>query len=153
MGYSLGAIFLFLLAFPGVGQAQEQTQALTYEMAREAAEAAEAEARRNNWNVTIVVADADAVPVYLKRLTGASPRSYEIAMRKARTSAATGLTTQVYGERLEAGQVEEVPDGVNFAGGVPIIVDGEVIGAIGTSGVRAEEDAQISQAGVDAITQ
>ncbi|MQA92335.1 MAG: hypothetical protein GEU90_19265, partial [Gemmatimonas sp.] len=47
---------------------------------------------------------------------------------------------------------DEVPDGVTFAGGVPILIDGTVVGAVGTSGVRAEEDEQVSQAGVDAIT-
>lgn len=128
-----------------------QEPALTYEMAEEAADAAEAEARRNGWNVTIIVADADGLPVYLKRLTGASPRSYDIAMRKVATSVATGLTTAEYGRQREAGQVDEVENGVTFAGGVPIIVNGEVIGAIGTSGVRAEQDEVVSQAGVDEI--
>ncbi|MEX2584274.1 MAG: heme-binding protein [Gemmatimonadota bacterium] len=149
LGITFGAALFLALAFPSSGVAQEQ--ALTYEMARAAAEAAEAEARSNDWNVTIIVTDAEAVPIYLKRLTGASPRSYEIAMRKARTSVASGLTTAVYGERLEAGQVAEVPDGVTFAGGVPIVVDGEVVGAVATSGVAAIDDAQISQAGVDVI--
>ena len=131
--------------------ARAQEQALTYEMARTAAEAAEAEARRNNWNVTIVVADAAGIPVYLKRLTGASPRSYDIAMGKARTSGATGLTTAEYGQRRQAGTVAEVENGITFAGGVPIIVNGQTIGAIGTSGVRADDDERISRAGVEAI--
>lgn len=139
-----------IISLPNTLAAQEQS--LTYETAQRAVEAAEAEARDNNWNVTIIVTDADAVPVYLKRLTGASPRSYEIAMRKAQTSVASGLTTAVYGQRVEAGEVDEVPDGVTFAGGVPILIDGTVVGAVGTSGVRAEEDEQVSQAGVDAIT-
>lgn len=142
--------FLGLLATTA-RPAAAQAPALTYEMAEEAAEEAEEFARENGWNVTIIVADAEGIPVYLKRLTGASARTYDIAMRKARTSAATGLTTADYGQRLEAGQVEEVPDGVTFAGGVPIIVNGETIGAIGTSGVRAEEDEQVSRAGVEEI--
>lgn len=144
------ALMLFVGALPPRALAQEQT--LTFELAQQAADAAEAEARRNGWNVSIVVTDADGVPVYVKRLNGASARSYEIAMRKARTSVASGLTTQIYGERREAGQVEEVPDGVTFAGGVPIIIDGQVAGAVATSGVAASDDAIVSQAGVDAIT-
>jgi glc operon protein GlcG len=126
-------------------------QALTYEMAVQVIDAAEAEARKNKWNVTIVVTDAAGVPVVLRRLTGASPRSYDIASRKAATVVATKLTTAVYGEQLKAGSVKEVPNGITFAGGVPIMRGSEFIGAVGTSGVRAIEDEQISKAGASAI--
>jgi glc operon protein GlcG len=126
-------------------------QALTYEMAVQVIDAAEAEARKNKWNVTIVVTDAAGVPVVLRRLTGASPRSYDIATRKAATVVATKLTTAVYGEQLKAGTVKEVPNGITFAGGVPIMRGSEFIGAVGTSGVRAIEDEQISKAGAAVI--
>ena len=78
-------------------------QALTYEMAVQVIDAAEAEARKNKWNVTIVVTDAAGVPVVLRRLTGASPRSYDIATRKAATVVASKLATSAYGEQLKAG--------------------------------------------------
>ena len=126
-------------------------QALTYQMALQVIDAAEAEARKNNWNVTIVVTDAAGVPVVLRRLSGASPRSYEIATRKAATVVATKLATSAYGEQLKAGAVKEVPNGITFAGGVPIMRGTEFIGAVGTSGVRAIEDEQISKAGAGAI--
>src|SRR5688500_5893276 len=126
-------------------------QALTYEMAQQVIDAAEAEARKNKWNVTIVVTDAAGVPVVLRRLTGASPRSYDIATRKAATVVATKLATSAYGEQLKAGTVKEVPNGITFAGGVPIMRGTEFIGAVGTSGVRAIEDEQISKAGAGAI--
>lgn len=126
-------------------------QALTYEMAVQVIDAAEAEARKNKWNVTIVVTDAAGVPVVLRRLTGASPRSYDIATRKAATVVATKLTTAIYGEQLKAGSVKEVPNGITFAGGVPIMRGAELIGAVGTSGVRAIEDEQISKAGAGVI--
>jgi len=126
-------------------------QALSYEMAVQVMDAAEAEARKNKWNVTIVVTDAAGVPVLLRRLTGASPRSYDIATRKAATVVATKLTTGIYGEQLKAGSVKEVPNGITFAGGVPIMRGSEFIGAVGTSGVRAIEDEQISKAGASAI--
>jgi glc operon protein GlcG len=126
-------------------------QALSYEMDVQVIDAAEAEARKNKWNVTIVVTDAAGVPVVLRRLTGASPRSYEIATRKAATVVATKLTTAGYGEQLKAGSVKEVPNGITFAGGVPIMRGAEFIGAVGTSGVRAIEDEQISKAGAAAI--
>ncbi len=126
-------------------------QALTYEIAVQVIDAAEAEARKNKWNVTIVVTDAAGVPVVLRRLSGASPRSYDIATRKAATVVATKLTTAVYGEQLKAGTVKEVANGITFAGGVPIMRGGEFIGAVGTSGVRAIEDEQISKAGAAVV--
>ena len=126
-------------------------QALTYEMAVQVIDAAEAEARKNKWNVTIVVTDPAGVPVVLRRLTGASPRSYDIATRKAATVVATKLTTADYGAQLKAGTVKEVPNGITFAGGVPIMRGTEFIGAVGTSGVRATEDEQISKAGASVV--
>jgi glc operon protein GlcG len=136
---------------PSQAPAAAAPQALTYEMAVQVIDAAEAEARKNKWNVTIVVTDAAGMPVVLRRLTGASPRSYDIAMRKAATVVATKLTTAIYGEQLKAGSVKEVPNGITFAGGVPIMRGTEFIGAVGTSGVRAIEDEQISKAGASAI--
>ncbi len=154
-GVSIGTLLLCLMTVPAVAgaQAAPQQPALTYAAAQRAAQAAEAEARRNNWDVTIVVTDVEGVPLYLKRMDGASSRSYEVAIRKAKTAVASGLTTAVYGQRLAAGQVEEIPDGITFAGGVPIVRGGEVIGAVAASGVRAIDDEQISQAGADAAVE
>lgn len=126
-------------------------QALTYEMAVQVIDAAEAEARKNKWNVTIVVTDAAGMPVVLRRLTGASPRSYDIAMRKAATVVASKLTTADYGAQLKAKAVMEVPNGITFAGGVPILRGGEFIGAVGTSGVTAAQDEIISKAGAAVV--
>lgn len=126
-------------------------QTLTYEMAGQAMEAAEAEARKNNWNVTIVVTDAAGIPVMLRRMNGASARSYDIAMRKASTVIASKLTTAEYGAQLKAKSVTEVPNGITFAGGVPIMRGAELIGAVGTSGVTAAQDEVISKAGASAI--
>jgi glc operon protein GlcG len=142
---------LFAAAAAAQAPAAPAPQALTYEMAVQVIDAAEAEARKNKWNVTIVVTDAAGVPVALRRLTGASPRSYDIATRKAATVVATKLATSAYGEQLKAGTVKEVPNGINFAGGVPIMRGTEFIGAVGTSGVRAIEDEQISKAGASVI--
>jgi uncharacterized protein GlcG (DUF336 family) len=144
---------LLAAAAPAAAQAPAApaAQALTYEMALQVMDAAVAEARKNKWNVTIVVTDAAGVPVVLRRLTGASPRSYDIATRKAATVVATKLTTAVYGEQLKAGTVTAVPNGITFAGGVPIMRGTEFIGAVGTSGVRAIEDEQISKAGAAVV--
>ena len=148
------ALPIGLLATVAVAAQQPATpapQALTYEMAVQVIDAAEAEARKNKWNVTIVVTDAAGVPVALRRLTGASPRSYDIATRKAATVVATKLTPADYGAQLKAGTVKEVPNGITFAGGVPIMRGGEFIGAVATSGVQAIQDEQISKAGAGVI--
>lgn len=126
-------------------------QVMTYEMAVQIIDAAEAEARTNKWNVTIVVTDAAGMPVVLRRLTSASPRSYDIAMRKAATVVAAKMTTADYGVKLKTKEVTEVPNGITFAGGVPVMRGAEFIGAVGTSGVQAIQDEQVSKAGASVI--
>ena len=152
------ALFLIGVSLAGVRLGAQASQpaaatppALTYDLARQIMEAAEAEARRNKWNVVIVVTDAAGVPVMVHRLDGAGARPYEIAMRKAATVVAARMMTSAYGEQLKAGTVKEVPNGITFAGGVPIMRGGELIGAVGTSGVRAIEDEQISKAGASVV--
>ena len=125
--------------------------ALTYAMAEQAMTDALAEARANNWNLTIVVADAAGLPVMIHRMDGASARSYEIALSKARVVTVTGLASGEYGRRLEAGQIAEVEGGVTFAGGVPVMRGSERIGAVTASGARGVEDEQVSLAGAAAI--
>ena len=138
------------LALSRLSLAQE-APALNYEMAERAMAAAVAEARANNWNLTIVVADAAGLPVMIHRMDGASPRSYDIALSKAKVVTETGLASGEYGRRLEAGEIEEVEGGVTFAGGVPVMLNGERIGAVTSSGARGIEDEQVSIAGAAAI--
>lgn len=130
----------------------QETPALTYEMAEQAMAAAVAEARANNWNLTIVVADAAGLPVMIHRMDGASPRSYDIALSKVKVVTETGLASGEYGRRLEAGEIEEVEGGVTFAGGVPVMRNGERIGAVTSSGARGIEDEQVSLAGAAVIS-
>src|SRR5688572_25429044 len=149
--FMLTGVLLYAHGAAGAQQPAATPQALTYDMALKAMDAAEAEARRNKWNVTIVVTDAAGIPMQLRRLDGASARSYDIAMRKAATVVASKLATSAYGVQVKEGKVKEVPNGITFAGGVPIVRNGEFIGAVGTSGVQALQDEQISQAGANAI--
>ena len=144
------ALPLLSLAILGVAPAMGQ-QSLTYEQARTAMDAAEEDARSNQWNLTIVVADAEGVPIYVRRMEGASSRTYEVAMRKVRTALAAGMATGDYGQALAAGRVEEIPDGVTFEGGYPIRLGGLIVGAMSSSGARGSEDAQAVRAGMAAI--
>lgn len=143
---------LAIVCAPSLAPAQTiERGSLTLEQAIQALDAAEAEARRNGWNVTIVVADTGGIPVSLRRLDGASVMSYNFAMGKVRTSAASGLSTLEYREGVEAGTVAPVPDAVTIEGGIPLIVGGRLLGAIATSGVAAQNDAIVSRAGAAAL--
>jgi glc operon protein GlcG len=135
----------------GITPADAQSAAVSYETARLAAEAAEAEAVRNGWNVTIVVVDQSGAPVYVKRMDGAAPRTFDFAFGKARTAAISGLTTADYARAVAAGTVEAVPDAVSIEGGLPILLDGQVVGAIAVSGLPPRQDAEVAQVGLEAI--
>jgi uncharacterized protein GlcG (DUF336 family) len=87
----------------------------------------------------------------IHRMDGASARSYEIALAKALVVTTTGLSSGEYGRKLQAGEIAEVPNGVTFAGGVPVMLNGERIGAVTASGARGVEDEQVSLAGAAAI--
>lgn len=136
----------------GRGGMAPPTYVLTYEMAKAAAEAAEAEARRNNWNVIIIVTDENAIPLYLKRMTGTMLRAYDFAMGKARTVIASGLSTGEYAQQVAAGTIQAVPDAVALEGGFPIHINGQLAGAIAVSGLMPAQDAQVARAGLAAIT-
>ncbi|MGE0160306.1 MAG: heme-binding protein [Gemmatimonadales bacterium] len=140
-----------LLAIATLGTAQLEAQALTLEQATTAVAAAEAEARRNGWNLTIVIAGSDGIPIALRRMDGASPRSYEIAMGKVRTALSAGMPTGDYGQALAAGRADSIPNGITFEGGYPLRRGGELVGAMGASGARGSEDAQAVRAGMAAI--
>jgi len=149
---TLTQVAMPLLALTVLGSARVEAQALTLEQAKTAMDAAEAEARRNGWNLTIVVAGADGVPLYLRRMDGASTRSYDIAMGKVRTAIAAGMATGDYGQALAAGRVTDtIPNGITFEGGYPLRRGGEVVGAMSASGARGSEDAQAVRAGMAAI--
>ena len=118
--------------------------------------AAAREAARNGWKVTIAVTDSSGVPLMLQRM-GAAPMTVDIATGKARTAAMSGKETTVF-ETTANGSEEKRPRLALLSaplllmeGGVPIIVDGVVIGAIGVSGVRSDQDAQVAKAGVAAL--
>ena len=145
-------IISVLLLLPSMSVvAQDDESLMTYDLATSAMEAAEAYARDQGWNVTILITDQNNNPVMLRRIDGAGGRTFNFATAKALVVNETGLTSGEYGRRLQAGDIEEIEGGVTFAGGVPIYRDGERIGAISTSGVRAAQDEEVSTAGAEVI--
>ncbi|MBB4863224.1 glc operon protein GlcG [Pseudomonas nitritireducens] len=115
--------------------------------------AARAEAQRNQWAVSIVVVDDGGHPLALERLDGCAPASAYIATEKARSAALGRRETKGYEDMVNGGRTAFVtaPLITSLEGGVPVIVDGQVIGAVGVSGVKAGEDAQVASAGVAAL--
>ena len=123
--------------------------------ARLIAAAAEAEALRNHWGVVIAIVDDGGHLLWLQRLDGAAPISAQIAPAKARTAALGRRESRIYEEMINGPRAAFLSapglDGM-LEGGVPVIVDGHCIGAVGVSGVKASEDAQVARAGIAALT-
>ena len=118
------------------------------------AAAAEAEALKNNWAVTIAIVDDGGHLLWLQRLDGAPPLSAHIGPAKAKTAALGRRESKVYEDIINGGRTAflTVPEihGL-LEGGVPIMKDGQCIGAVGVSGVKSNEDVQIGKAGIAAI--
>ncbi len=118
------------------------------------AAAAEAAALQNNWPVTIAIVDDGGHLLALQRLDGAAPVSAHIAPAKAHTAALGRRETKVYEDVINGGRTSflSAPEIKGMLeGGVAIIKDGQCIGAVGVSGVKSNEDAQIAKAGIAAI--
>lgn len=118
------------------------------------AAAAEAEALANQWAVCIAIVDEGGHLLWLQRLDGAAPISAQIAPAKAQTAAIGRRESRIYEEMINGGRVSFLSaPGLQglLEGGVPILKDGQCIGAVGVSGVKSTEDAQIARAGIAAL--
>jgi uncharacterized protein GlcG (DUF336 family) len=127
---------------------------LTHDDVLKIATGAEAEARTHKWAVGISIVDDGGHPLWFVRLDGAPPISAYLATDKARTAALGRRESRVYEEMINQGRTAFLSAPLLAAmleGGVPIMVDGQVVGAVGVSGVKSSEDAQIARAGVAAL--
>jgi glc operon protein GlcG len=127
---------------------------LSLEDARQVAAAAETEARRHDWAVAIAIVDDGGHLLWLQRLDGAAPISAQIAPAKARTAALGRRESRVYEEMINGPRAAFLSapglEGM-LEGGVPVMVRGHCVGAVGVSGVKSSEDAQIARAGIAAL--
>ena len=127
---------------------------LTLDDLKKIAAGAEAEAKANNWAVVISIVDDGGHLLWLQRLDGAAPASSYIAPAKAKTAALGRRETKIYEDMINNGRVSflSAPELEGFLeGGVPIVVDGQYVGAVGVSGVKSSEDVQIAKAGIAAL--
>ncbi len=147
---------LFCWGFAGTAQGQSllaEQRALTLEAAKIMAQAAEDAARQEGWNVVIAIVDEGGHLLYLQRMDGVQRPSVEVARLKARAAALYRRPTKVFSDRVAEGAqaVMMLPEVMPIEGGVPVVVDGQVLGGIGVSGVRSEQDGQVAAAGVAAL--
>jgi uncharacterized protein GlcG (DUF336 family) len=119
--------------------------------AKQIAAAAEGEALNNQWSVTIAVLDDGGNLLYLQRMDEAPVGSVDVAQQKARTSFLFKRPTKSFEELVAGGRMAMLvlPGATPIEGGLPLLNDGRIVGAIGVSGVQSSQDAQIAQAGVE----
>lgn len=126
---------------------------LSIDDAHKMAAAARAEAKAQGWSVVIAIVDDGGHLVYLERLDGTQKASSVIAVEKARTAIMFKRPSKVLEDAVAGGRVAIMSlSGVTpVEGGLPIVVDGQYLGAIGVSGVQSSQDAQVAKAGLDAL--
>jgi len=153
---SLAAACSLLMAAPAFAQTGPAPYGapITIELAKKAMVAAEAEARKNNWQVVISIVDTGGHLVALERLD-AQTASVDISIGKATTAASFRRPSKALEDSMAPGgsalRILGVRSATPLQGGVPIIVDGKIIGAIGVSGVLAAQDEQVAMAGAAAL--
>ena len=149
-----GLTFVGSLFIAATASAQLMSkQTLTLATAKQVAVAAEAEAVKNNWKVVVAIVDDGGHLLYLQRMDEVQIGSIDIAIGKANTSVRLKRPTKAVEDVIAGGRTAflSVPHLMALEGGIPIVVDGKVLGAVGVSGVTSQQDAQIAKAGLDAF--
>lgn len=132
----------------------QQKAVLSLELVNQILDAAQQEAEANGWLVTIAITDDGGHPLALRRMDGCAPMAAYVAPEKARSAALGRRDSQAFEDMINGGRTAflSVPmlQGL-MTGGVPILHDGQVIAAVGVSGVKPEQDAQIARAGIASL--
>lgn len=146
------AVGIALIAGTASAQTMDK-KALTLAAAKKIAAAAEETAAQNNWAVVIAIVDEGGHLVYLSRADGTQYGSVDVAMRKAQTSAAFKRPTKVFEDAIAGGRMAllGLEAAVPLEGGLPLVLDGKVIGAVGVSGVTSQQDGVVAKAAADAV--
>jgi glc operon protein GlcG len=128
---------------------------ITLDSARKAAAPAIAEAQKNNWRMAVAIVDISGDLVYFEKMDGTQAASVNIAVDKARSSARFKRPTKALQDALAAGgaglRMLALEGAVPVDGGVPLIADGKIVGAIGVSGGTSDQDGQCAKAGADSV--
>ena len=144
--------FLLLCAASPATAQLRVSKSLTLDGARNIMAAAEAEAKKNNWSLAIAIVDPAGGLVLFQKADGARPSNVDFAIAKARTAARYQRPTKGLDSAVASGRIQLLAaDALPIEGGVPIVVDGQVIGAVGVSGATSAQDAQVASAGIAAL--
>ena len=130
-----------------------EKKTVSLELAKKIALACELEAAKNNWTMVVAVVDDGGNLVYLQRMNNAQIGSIEVAIKKAQTAIYFKRPTKTYEERVTGGNnaILSLPNVIPFEGGLPLIIDGQYVGALGVSGGSAPQDGVVAKAGADII--
>jgi glc operon protein GlcG len=148
-----GLALCLLVGTPALAQTSP-VRRLTLDDGRRIAAAAQAHARSNGWHVVVTVLDEGGHAILLERMDGTQIASVEIALAKGRSAAAFRRPTREMADWVAGGNVGllALPGLVPVEGGLPLIVDGQVVGAVGVSGATARQDGEVAQVGAAALT-
>jgi glc operon protein GlcG len=128
---------------------------ISLDQAKKVMAGAEAEAKKNNWNMVIAVLDSGGHLVMLERMDGTQLGSIDAAKDKAYSAVLYRRPTKVFQDLVGQGgpnlRLLRLAGASPLEGGIPIIVDGKIVGAIGVSGASSEQDAQVAKAGADTL--
>ena len=128
---------------------------VSVDTAKKAAAAALAEARKNNWNMAVAVVDPNGTLVYYEKMDNTQIGSADVSISKARSAAKFKRPTKAFQDALAKGgdglRILALEGAVPVEGGIPIVLDGKIVGAIGVSGDTSEHDAVCATAGVSAL--
>jgi glc operon protein GlcG len=129
---------------------------ISLEQAKKVMAGAEAEATKNKWSMVIVVLDSGGHPVMLERMDGTQLGSIDAAKDKAYSAVLYRRPTKVFQDLLAQGganvRLLRLSGASPLEGGIPLVIDGKIVGAIGVSGAASEQDAQVAKAGAEALT-
>ena len=147
---------LTLALSAGLASAQERPpygNSITVDQAKKIAAGALAESKKNSWRMAISIVDNHGFPVYFERMEDTQTASIQIALDKAKTAAMFRRPSKAFEDGIAKGRVAllGLTGATPIEGGLPIMVDGRVIGGIGVSGMNSDQDAQAAQAGLNAL--
>jgi glc operon protein GlcG len=157
---SIGSLLLTLMFTLGASSALAQMPnpygaPISVENAKTAAAAALAEARKNNWTMAVAVTDIGGDLVYFEKMDGTQTGSVNVALGKARTAALFKRPSKVFQDIVAGGgaglRILGLEGAVPIEGGMPLVMDGKIVGAIGLSGATSDQDGQCARAGADAL--
>lgn len=126
---------------------------ITTEQAKKVANAALAEARKNGWSIYVSIVDTGGVIAYVERIDGVQTGSAEVSLDKARTAVSFKRPSKAFEDVVNGGKTNYVKlqGATPIEGGVPIVIDGKIVGAVGVSGVSSAQDGQCARAGAEAV--